>query len=456
MVGAVKPRLIAQASIGLAVALLIVGLIVGLAAGYAAFKGGTKTVTKTVTQGGGGGATVTVTKTVTQTVAKGGAGLKGEIPIGILLPQTGSLASDGQDNIKAAKLAIQDCNKILEQVGAPFRFKAVVADSGTDPNKALAGLQTLYNQYHVQIVVGTDSSWVLSGVMSFANEHHIVMISPASTSPALAIPGDYIFRVVGNDKGQGKALATLVKSKGFNAAVVIFRDEAYGRGIAEAFKENFEKMGGTVVLIPYNPQKSDFGPEVQKLSAEVKKLMNQGKKVAVVIVAFETDGINILSHAAKDKVLSSVKWFSSESIRSPALLKAPETVKKFLVKVEFEGTFPIPPKNPKGDWFVEHFKEVYGHPPESPFSPYAYDAAMIACLSVIVAGKYDGKVLKQVVPWVAANYYGVTGWKLLDETGDLKYQEYSIWKYVCEGGTCKFVDVALYDPQTGKIVPISS
>jgi hypothetical protein len=80
---------------------------------------------------------------------------------------------------------------------------------------------------------------------------------------------------------------------------------------------------------------------------------------------------------------------------------------------------------------------------------------MLACLSVIVAGKYDGKVLKQVVPWVAANYYGVTGWKLLDETGDLKYQEYSIWKYVCEGGACKFVDVALYDPQTGKIVPIS-
>ena len=437
-----------------AVALFIIGLIIGIAAGYVAkHGGGTKTITITKTVSGAGGATTTVTVTKTIAAAAKGAQLKGKIPIGILLPETGSLASDGRDNIKAAKLAIEDFNKFLESIGAPFRFQPIVADSGTDPKKALAALQTIYNQYHVQVVVGTDSSWVLSGVMEFANKHHIVMISPASTSPALAMP-DYIFRIVGNDRGQGKALATLVHDSGYNAVVIIFRDEAYGRGIAEAFKENFEKMGGTVVLIPYNPQKSDFAPEVQKLAAEVKKLLDEGKKVAVVIVAFETDGINILTHAAQIPILSKVHWFSSESIRTPALLQAPDTVKKFLVKVGFEGTFPIPPKNPLGEWFVKHFEQVYGQPPQSPFSPYAYDAAYLACLSVVVAGKYDGTAIKQAVPVVADHFFGVTGWKALDKNGDLKFQEYSIWKYVCQGGKCMFKDIALYNPQTGKIEPL--
>ncbi|ABM80474.1 ABC transporter substrate-binding protein [Hyperthermus butylicus] len=433
-------------SIYVVVGLLILGLLVGLAVGYFIGGGGGESKSATSTPAFNESSSVNFTAA--------GGGLQGEIPIGILLPQTGSLAQDGRDNIKAAKLAIEDFNKLLESIGAPFRFKAIVADSGTDPNKALAALQTLYNQHHVQIVVGTDSSWVLSGVMSFANEHHIVMISPASTSPALALK-DYIFRIVGNDKGQGKALAALVHNNGFNAAVVIFRDEAYGRGIAEAFKENFEALGGTAVLVPYNPQKSDYAPEVQKLASEVEKLLNEGKNVAVIIVAFETDGINILSHAADIPVLSQVKWFASESIRSPALLKAPDKVRQFLAKVELEGTFPIPPKSPLGEWFEKHFEEVYGHPPESPFSPYAYDAAYLACLAVTIAGKYDGTVIAKVLPEVAKNYYGVTGWKLLDENGDLKYQEYSIWKYVCEGGSCEFIDIAIYDPQSGKIQQIA-
>ena len=433
----------------IAIALLVVGLIIGAAIGF--FAAPAKVETVTVTAGAGGVQTITITKTVT---AAGAAGLKGEIPIGILLPQTGGLAADGKDMIAAAKKAIEDFNKYLEMIGAPYRFKPVVADSGTNPEKALAALQTLYNQYHVQVVVGTASSWVLSGVMGFANEHHIVMISPSSTSPALALP-DYIFRVVGNDRGQGKALATLVRSRGFDAAVIIFRDEAYGRGIAETFKQHFEKMGGTAVLLPYNPQKSDFGPEVQKLASEVQKLMSEGKKVAVVIVAFETDGINILSHASKIDVLRKTKWFASESIRSSALIQAPEEVRRFLVDVEFEGTFPIPPENPKGKAFLEWFRKEYGHEP-SPFAAYAYDAAYLACLAVTIAGTYDGTVIKEVLPKVAYNYFGVTGWKALDENGDLKYQDYSIWRYICKNGECTFKDIALYKSETGEIVQLTS
>ena len=213
-------------------------------------------------------------------------------------------------------------------------------------------------------------------------------------------------------------------------------------------------MGGKAVLLPYNPQKSDFGPEVQKLASEVQKLINEGKKVAVVIVAFETDGINILGHAAKIDVLRKTKWFASESIRSPALIQAPEEVRRFLVDVEFEGTFPISPESPKGKAFLEWFRKEYGREP-TPFAAYAYDAAYLACLAVTMAGKYDGTAIKNVLPKVAYNYFGVTGWKALDENGDLKHQDYSIWKYTCENGKCTFEDIALYKAETGKIISLT-
>ena len=167
--------------------------------------------------------------------------LKGEIPIGILLPQTGSLATEGQDMIKAAEIAINDVNKVLEELGAPFKFKPIVQDSGTNPQKALQGAKTLVEQYHVPVIIGTASSAALSGIINYVNAHKVVTISPSSTSPALA-KDDYVFRVVGNDMGQGKALAALVKSQGYNAAVVFYRKDAYGEGIAKAFKADFEKQ----------------------------------------------------------------------------------------------------------------------------------------------------------------------------------------------------------------------
>ena len=60
-----------------------------------------------------------------------------------------------------------------------------------------------------------------------------------------------------------------------------------------------------------------------------------------------------------------------------------------------------------------------------------------------------------LLPKVAYNYFGVTGWKALDENGDLKYQDYSIWKYTCKDGKCTFEDIALYKSETGKIIPLT-
>ncbi len=201
--------------------------------------------------------------------------LKGTIYIGILLPTTGSLAVEGKNMVKAAEYAIRMVNDVLKQIGAPFEFKCVEQDTGTNPQKALQGAQVLVNQYHVALIIGTASSSALSGIINFVNEQKVITISPSSTSPALA-KDDYVFRVVGNDRGQGKALAYLVHKEGVTKVAVIYRKDPYGEGIALAFKENFENMGGVAKLLPYQPDKPDYGPEVQKLIQTVQELEQQG------------------------------------------------------------------------------------------------------------------------------------------------------------------------------------
>ena len=201
--------------------------------------------------------------------------LKGTIYVGILLPMSGSLAVEGRNMVKAAEYAIRMINKVLEEYNAPFKFRCVEQDTGTNPQKALQGAEVLVNQYHVALIIGTASSAALSGIINFVNEHKVITISPSSTSPALA-KDDYVFRVVGNDRGQGKALAYLVHEEGVKKVAVIYRKDPYGEGIALAFKDNFEKMGGKAVLLPYQPGKPDYAPEVQHLIQVVQSLIQGG------------------------------------------------------------------------------------------------------------------------------------------------------------------------------------
>ncbi|MGC9096801.1 MAG: penicillin-binding protein activator, partial [Infirmifilum sp.] len=174
------------------------------------------------------------------------------VPIGALLPLTGDLSSFGKRNQHALELAVQDINAFAESVGSPFRFKLLVEDTATSPEQARAKIQVLAAQ-GVQAIVGPMASSEVSSVKQFADANKIVIISQSSTAPSLAIPGDYIFRVVPNDNYQGRALARLVWSSGFKSAAVIYRNDAWGKGLYDSFTARFQELGGRVAGIPYDP-----------------------------------------------------------------------------------------------------------------------------------------------------------------------------------------------------------
>ncbi len=423
----------------------VIFLLIGLAAGYAIKP--SQVVTKTVT--------VTATPTAAPAAAK--AGLSGEIPIGIALPESGSLAIMGKETVRAAKLAIRDFNELLAKVGAPFKFKPIVVDTRTNPEAAREAVETLINVYGCQVIVGTVSSMCLKQAMQYAIEKGVPMISPCSTSPLLAKP-DIIFRMIGPDVRRGKAVAELIWHDGYRKVAVIYRDDAFGRGLAEAFKKFFTEKGGKVEMVPYNPQQVP-GPEIITTLAEKVKKLGADEKTAVYIIAFEEDGKAIFKYASQNEILSSVKWYGCDGIRSKAFVppNLPEEIAEWLAnKVHFSGTFPSFAKSPLSEKYYEEYKEVYGSEPSTTYSAYAYDAAYVACLAVVLAGKYDGKSIAKIIPDVCMHYHGVTGWKILDENGDAMFQDYSIWVYKKTPEGYKFVDVGMYNGLTNTITLFES
>jgi branched-chain amino acid transport system substrate-binding protein len=188
----------------------------------------------------------------------------------------------------------------------------------------------------------------------------------------------------------------------------------------------------------YASGREDYASEVAQLSARAK----QEKVNGIVIITFDTDGVNILSHAKDDPYLSSLRWFSSEGIHGARGLLE-EDIAKFIQATNLLGTRPLFRENPLLHDFTSRYKNRMGHDPPV-FSANLYDAIMLAGWAIIRAGTYDGEAIRNALVEVAKRYYGVSGLTMFDENGDKLFQDYSIWTVRLIEGQYQYVDIGSY------------
>ncbi|MEM4971044.1 MAG: ABC transporter substrate-binding protein [Sulfolobales archaeon] len=422
----------------------IVLLVVGIAAGYAIGGSVAAPPAKvvTVTQPGGvSTVTAMVTTTIATTVTPV-AGLRGEILIGALLPLSGDLASEGPLNRVAAEMAIEDLNSYVKALGLPITFRLLVEDSATDPTTALNKLQSLYAR-GVRAVVGPMTSAEVRNLKSYADGNKIVICSQSSTAPDLAVP-DYIFRDVPNDRYQGRALARLMYDYGIRYVYILYRNDAWGKGLADATAARFKEIGGTVLAsVGYDPKKGDFSSELGAAASTVRDAINRygASKVGVLLISFEEGGV-ITAQAGGYSELMSVTWFGSDGTALNS--KILEQAGTQLAKVKHLATIFAPTQSPKFMDFVNRFKSRTGEYPGT-YPATAYDCVWLLGLAIIQAGKYDGEAIKNAMIPVSRTYFGVSGWTILDDNGDRAGGDYDVWAVVIKDGKPTWERVALVD-----------
>lgn len=365
---------------------------------------------------------------------------KVEYVIGMPMAVSGPYATEGPFRRDAAVLAIENINGMLEKSGSAVRFKAIYEDSKGTAEGALAAVQSLYSA-GARVMVGPFSTGEVRGVASFADSNKVVIISPSSTGVALASRNSsYIFRAVAPDTFQAKALAQLVSETGYSKVAVIGRADDYGKGIADLFEKTFtEKYKGQVKKLLYTPGQPDYGAEVGRISSFVRDL-GAGSKTAVVIIAFDDDGLNIINNARLDPTLSQVQWFGSESLKRPTYLppKAPPEVGSFLIGVKLTGLFPVQiTKNPVTLKFEQAYKAKFGKDP-SAYSYYTYDSVYLAALSILACGKYDSACVYSTLPAISQNFIAASGYKKLGANGDVESSDYEIWQVSKDGDQLNF------------------
>jgi branched-chain amino acid transport system substrate-binding protein len=380
-----------------------------------------------------------------------------EYIVGAIIPQSGSLSSIGKPVLDSLKKAENDVNGYFESHNTTSRVKLMVADSKSSPEDSLAAIKKLHSS-GARVIVGPATSTAVSAALDFANQNNITLLSYASTSPKLSIAGDNLFRLVPDDKSQGKVIARKMIDDGIKVIVPFWRSDIYGSELANATKHYFEILGGKAEDgVNYKPHTGKFATSLHRINfimwnQELKKMntlvsdaiAKYGKEsVAVYVISYD-EITPILIQAQLFDSLGKVRWYGSDSVAENHHLTKNFDSAKFAIQTGFiNPLFSVSIDNQTAHTMESHSDEEGDgeHESSMTYAATAYDSFWIASKSLEKNSTLDrnnfelnSNDFNEILSTIAESYEGTTGKIDLNLAGDRISENYDFW-YVVEDNT---------------------
>lgn len=190
------------------------------------------------------------------------------IKIGLLTPRTGKVAQYGINVENAAKLAIDEVNAAGGIDGK--KVEMIVYDNKGDATESINLFKRLVDNDKVVAIVGPVISSTALAVAPLAEQKGIPVITPTATNVDVTLDSDYMFRACFTDPYQGGIMSKFAADdlKAKSAAILYNSGDDYSTGLAEAFKENFEGLGGNITdYEAYTEDEKDFKAVLTNIKA---------------------------------------------------------------------------------------------------------------------------------------------------------------------------------------------
>jgi branched-chain amino acid transport system substrate-binding protein len=221
----------------------------------------------------------------------------GEIRMGVLAPLTGSIASFGQEQQNATKMAVDEINAAGGILGK--KIQLFIQDDENKPDQAAAAAQKLINDNKVTVIIGGMSSSCTMAAAPIAQRAGVIMISPWSTNPKATAAGDFIFRACFSDEFQGAVQANYaVKALGKKRIAQLLdvsNDGSKGQG--EVFQKAAKALGAEIIAVEsFGGGDRDFKSQLTKIKAtnpDLLDLPNYYAEDALIMSQAKELGLNI-------------------------------------------------------------------------------------------------------------------------------------------------------------------
>ena len=361
------------------------------------------------------------------------------IKVGINAPMTGDIPKVGEGSKFAAQMWLEDIKAAggLEVGGKKYPVELVIEDNESKAESAVKVNTKMITEDEVLVIVGPQSSKQAIPAGEVANNYKTPMISPWSTNPDTTNDRPFVFRGCFLDPFQGPVLANFIKEEfGFTKAAVLYDVASdYPKGLAEFFKEAWEKVNGAgsvVAFESFTTKDADFSSQLSKIiksGAEVLFTPQYYNEVALIVQQAHELGW-------KKPIVGSDSWGSAETV---------ELCGKDCYGLFFSTHYAAAGAKGATKAFIDRYNKKYGYVPDD-VGALTWDALGIVQAAIQSMDKITGNIEKdrQSVRNAMAKvkeFNGITGKMTFTENGDpikcaviVKISdkgEYEFFKSVC-------------------------
>ena len=226
----------------------------------------------------------------------GGGGAGEKLVVAVVGPMSGQYSDYGSTAKAGAEYALKEKQEAFKALGFDVQLSA--QDDQADPKQGVAVAQMLISNPDVVGVVGHATTGASITAAAQYDQEKLAMVSPSATGSDLTEQGKKIVhRICARDDQQGSKAAIFAKNQlGVKTAFVMHDKAAYGQGLAEEVKKQFEKDGVEIVgfegvtagekdysavinqIVSKNPEMIYFGGYYSDAGIIVKQAREKGYK----------------------------------------------------------------------------------------------------------------------------------------------------------------------------------
>lgn len=349
---------------------------------------------------------------------------------------TGDVAFLGVPNQRAVEIAVADFGQIegFDVTMGTGLDDLCSADGGQ------AAAQTIVADEQVVGVIGTSCSGAATAAAPLISEAGMVMISPSNTSPALTsdlkgTAGDNYnvgyYRTAHNDLFQGEAMAKFVfEELGLKTAAAIHDGDPYTQGLAQAFSDAFEALGGEMTgFTGVNKEDTDMVPVLTEVAA--------GTPEALFFPIFQPAGDFIADQAPGVSGLEATTLLAADGLLVDGFLELAQSEGMHFSGPDTRfGTNTNASTGKTANDILAAYESAHGEAPSAPFWGHSYDATTLLLEAIKSASSMDGDTLVidregvRAYMSTVSGYAGIIGSISCDEFGDCGSQKITIIEHL--------------------------
>ncbi len=345
------------------------------------------------------------------------------VKVALVAPLTGDIAAHGQGMKRAAIMAVAEA--VQSNRFKDFKLELAAFDDRGDPKEAVTVANQIISDPSIIGIVGHLNSGCSIPASQVYAKRNVLMITPASTNPKLTQQGlKNVFRLCTTDDVQGKFAADYAIDKLTIDKVAVVHDKtAYGQGLAEEFKKEFEVRKGPVLSLDgIDVGEKDYKALLTRIKSESPQLIYFGGM---------HPECGLMSKQAKEVGLA-VPVFAGDGVLTPEYAKigGPAT------EGDFASMTGLPPEMlPAAGVFIENYHQRFPKDDMQPYDPYTYEAINVILDALEKAGGDRARMIDYVA---SVKYNGILGESSFDERGDTRNKLITI--YTVRNGKFVYVD----------------